>query len=129
VGEDGFVPDLPTTGRLVIPVGLWQARRDELLQAGGRLGLLVHEHDDLAAVGSDLHRFELIVVAVTTDQPGVPITRSLREWHRYAGALAAVDLRPDHTAQSHIEGFDAVAKRVPATTRFSLEQKIELEPQ
>ena len=129
VGEDGFVPDFPSAGRLVVPVALWQARRIELLQTGGPLGLLIHEEDEPAAVGSDLNSFELIVVVCTSNQRRVPIARSLRERYGYAGLLAALDLRRDRSAASLIEGFDAFARRLPSATRFKLEQKIELEPQ
>ena len=128
VGEDGFVPDFPSAGRLIVPLALWRARRHELLDSKRPLGLFLHETDDAAAVSTDLTRFALIIVSFTTDQARTFIARSLRRRYGYSGFLAALDASPDRAAALHVEGFDALARRLAASAPLKLEESIELDP-
>lgn len=126
VGEDGFVPDLPSEGRLLVPLRLWRARRHELLESSRPVGLLIHESDDPAIVSSDLDALSLIVVSFTTSQLRAGIARSLRGRHGYAGLLAPLDAPRDATAALHVEGFNALGSRVPCTGRLKHEEQIAL---
>src|SRR5476649_80478 len=77
---------------LIVPLVLWQRRREDLLARGGRLGLKLAPDEGPERVAQDLAHFAVIAVEfpVFTDGRGYSTARLLRERHGYAGELRAV---------------------------------------
>lgn len=114
VGEDGFVPDFPVDASIIVPLVLWQLRREDLITRSGALGVLLTPNDDPADIVSDLTRFALIAVDARLLAPGRDgsIARLLRERYGYRGKLIAVgDLQSGQIADLHRHGFDTFALR------------------
>src|SRR5688572_19472792 len=118
IQEDGFVPDFPTTDRLLVPLPLWRARKSEFLEGPAAVALLLNENEDPPVVAADLHAFPVIVVAFATTQPREPLAWSLRQRYGYQGVIAALGPAPNETALLTAEGFDARATRSAAGTQL-----------
>ena len=73
-GRDGSLPPLPETGDIIVPLALWQERREALLARPGRLGVWLDSHEDPAAIAEDLKLFG--VVAVNFPKVGDAVRRS-----------------------------------------------------
>jgi uncharacterized protein (DUF934 family) len=112
VGADGALPDVPAEGDIIVPLALWQARRDELLAHPGRLGLRLDGHEGPEAVADDLAGFGLIAIHFPkfTDGRGYSTARLLRDRYGYRGELRAVgDVQRDQLLYLARCGFDAFA--------------------
>jgi uncharacterized protein (DUF934 family) len=94
VGEDGFVPDFPLNGPLIVPLKLWQLRREDLVGRNEPLGVLLQPIDDPAAIASDLTHFALIVTPFPrfTEDRADSTARRLREHYGYRGELRSIDV-------------------------------------
>lgn len=92
VGEDGLVPDFPAGDPIIVPLRLWQLRREDLVARPGPLGVSLDPHDDPAAIIADLDFFAMIAVHFGrgSDDRGNSVARLLREQHGYRGELRAV---------------------------------------
>lgn len=92
VGEDGLVPDFPAGDPIIVPLRLWQLRREDLVARPGPLGVSLDPHDDPAAITADLDLFAVIAVHFRhgADDRGNSVARLLREQHGYQGELRAV---------------------------------------
>jgi uncharacterized protein (DUF934 family) len=118
--EDGLLPDFPQ-GDIIVPLALWQARREDLIDrggdpraSGGGLGIWLDSHEDAEALAPDLDRFELVAVNFPqfADGRGYSIARLLRQRHGYAGELRAVgDVLRDQLYYLSRCGFDAFSLR------------------
>jgi uncharacterized protein (DUF934 family) len=111
VGEDGFVPDFPAYDAIVVPLALWQLRREDLDARSGPLGLLLHPHDDLTAIVPDLAHFELIILPAGRSDGdwGNKTAQALRERYGYQGELVAIVDMPDtHSLYPLSNRFDAL---------------------
>jgi len=114
VQEDGLLPEFPADGDLLVPLALWRARGDDLLQRRGRVGLRLGPGDDPAAIAASLERFALIAVDFPKfgDGRGYSIARLLRERYGYKGELRAVgEVARDHLHAMAQCGFDAFQLR------------------
>lgn len=123
VGEDGFVPDFPAEGDLLVPLALWRRRREELLERGGRLGVLVEGWDEPDAIADALPHVALIAIRIPvfTDGRAYSLARLLRERHGYRGELRAVgDVLRDQLFYLSRCGFDAFALKDPANSAAAL---------
>lgn len=112
VGEDGFVPDFPVNAPIIVPLALWQLRREDLIARSGALGVLLASNDDTSDIVSDLTRFALIAVDTRPLALGRDgsIARLLRERHGYHGKLMAVgDLQSERIVDLLRYGFDTFA--------------------
>jgi len=112
VREDGFVPEFPEHDAILVPLALWQARREDLEGRRGPLGVVLQSHEDLAAIDFDLARFNLIAIRVARSDGGYgrTIARLLRERHGYQGELVAVgNAESIQIVDLFCNGFDAFA--------------------
>lgn len=113
-GADGGLPELPSRGEAIVPLELWQARREALLARSGGLGVWLDSHQDPAAIAADLDRFKVIAVNFPKfgDGRGYSTARLLRERHGYKGELRAIgEVLRDHLFFMAQCGFDAFALR------------------
>ena len=111
---DGALPELPARGDYIVPLALWLARRDELLQRPGKLGVWLDSHEEPEAIAADVGRFDAIVVNFPKyqDGRGFSIARLLRERYGYKGELRAVGhITRDHLYYMQGCGFDAFELR------------------
>lgn len=109
-GEDGLVPDFPAGADLIVPVEVWRGRRSELIERGGRLGVLVNGHDEPKVIAEDLGHYDLIAVHIPKfpDGRAKSLARLLRERHGFHGELRATgDVLRDHLHSLERCGFDS----------------------
>ncbi|MDH5534368.1 MAG: DUF934 domain-containing protein [Betaproteobacteria bacterium] len=111
-GADGALPEVPADGDIIVPLALWQARRDKLLAHPGRVGLWLDSHEGPEAVADDLAGFGLIAINFPkfTDGRGYTMARLLRDRYGYRGELRAIgDVQRDQLHYLARCGFDAFA--------------------
>ena len=123
VGEDGFVPDFPAAGGLIVPLALWRLRRDDLLGRRGPVGILLGAGDGPEAIAADLDRLALVAVHFPrfSDGRGLSTARLLRERYGYEGEVRAVgDVLRDQLAFLERCGFDAFALRTDQDAQAAL---------
>jgi uncharacterized protein (DUF934 family) len=114
VGESGLVPDFPHRADLLVPLKLWQLRREDLLARAGRNGVRLEAHEDPAALAADLDSLDLVEVNFPGfgDGRGYSTARLLRERYGYAGELRATGaVARDHLYFMAQCGFDAFVLR------------------
>jgi uncharacterized protein (DUF934 family) len=123
VGEDGFVPEFPAAGALIVPLALWRLRRDDLLGRRGPVGVLLGAADGPEAIAADLDRLALVAIHFPkfADGRGLSTARLLRERHGFEGELRAVgDVLRDQLAFLERCGFDAFALRTDQDAQAAL---------
>ena len=104
--------DASATPDLIVPLVLWQRRREDLLSRGGRLGLKLAPEEGPEGVARDLMHFALVAVEfpVFTDGRGYSTARLLRERYGYTGELRAIgDIGRDQLFYLSRCGFNAFA--------------------
>ena len=97
---------------LIVPLVLWQRRREDLLARGGRLGLRLAPDEGPEAVAQDLAHFALIAVEFPefTDGRGYSTARLLRERYGFMSELRAIgDIGRDQLFYLSRCGFNAFA--------------------
>src|SRR5215831_5085034 len=115
-GPKGELPEVPAQGDVVVPLALWQARRDDLLARAeaGALGVWLDANEGPEAIADDVRRFALIAVNFPKfgDGRGYSIARLLRERYGYKGELRAIgDVLHDFLYFMKQCGFDAFVLR------------------
>ena len=111
---DGAAPPVPPAGDIIVPLALWQARREALLSRAGRLGVWLASHEDPALIAHDLRHFEVVAVNFPqfTDGRGYSTARLLRELYGWRGELRAIgEVYRDQLFYLARCGFDAFALR------------------
>ena len=104
-------------GKVLIPVAVWKARHDELLQRkhhGNDLGIWLAPTDEPATIAGDIHHFAVIAVQfpVFRDGRGYSIASLLRSRYGYKGELRAIgDVLRDQLFYMARVGFDAFVVR------------------
>jgi uncharacterized protein (DUF934 family) len=114
VGEDGFVPDFPAEGGLIVPLALWPLRREDLLDRRSPVGVRLAAHEGPEEIADDLGHLALVAVHFPkfSDGRGLSIARLLRERYGYEGEVRAVgDVLRDQLPFLERCGFDAFALR------------------
>ena len=122
-GAKGELPEAPAQGDVIVPLGLWLARREGFLAYPGRLGVWLDANEDPEAIAADLHRFVLVAVNFPkfADGRAYSIARLLRERHGYKGELRAIgDVLHDHLHFMKQCGFDAFLLREDQDAREAL---------
>ncbi len=109
-------------GAVIVPLAVWQARRDELA-ARGDVGVWLSPAEDPASLADDLAALSLVAVDFPqfTDGRGYSTGRLLRERYRFAGELRAIgDVQRDQLAYLVQCGFDAFSLREGKDARAAL---------
>jgi uncharacterized protein (DUF934 family) len=112
-GEAPETVEVPA-GKVIVPLKVWQARREALLARAGEIGLWFASDELANTVKDDLDRFAVIAVDFPkfTDGRGYSIAFNLRKRLGYTGELRAIgDVLRDQLFQMHRCGFDAYATR------------------
>jgi uncharacterized protein (DUF934 family) len=84
--------ELPASGALIVPLEVWQSRKDELRGRGARLGLRLRSDQPPDLVAEDLDQFEVVVLEFPafTDGRAYSYARLLRERFGFSGEVRAV---------------------------------------
>ena len=110
LGPD-FDTDAPLpAGKLIVPLHLWEARREELLTRGEPLGIWLDSSEHPEAVGDALPHLQLIAInfPVFSDGRGYSYARLLREKYGFTGELRAIgDVLRDQLFLMRRCGFDS----------------------
>ena len=110
LGTD-FDTDAPLpAGKLIVPLHLWEARREELLARGEPLGIWLDSSEHPEAVGDALPHLQLIAInfPVFSDGRGYSYARLLREKYGFTGELRAIgDVLRDQLFLMRRCGFDS----------------------
>ena len=109
-------------GAVIVPLAVWQARREELA-ARGDAGVWLSPAEDPASLADDLAALPLVAVDFPqfTDGRGYSIGRLLRERYGFAGELRAIgDVQRDQLAYLVQCGFDAFSVREGKDARAAL---------
>ena len=119
-GADGPIPlparlpaELPA-GDIIVPLALWQGRREALLGRTGRLGVWLNSNEDPAAIAEDLRHFDVVAVNFPKfgDGRGFSTARLLRERYGWKGELRAIgDVFRDQIFYLASCGFNAFVLR------------------
>jgi uncharacterized protein (DUF934 family) len=122
-GAEGEWPEVPARGDVIVPLGLWLARREDFRAYPGRLGVWLDANEDPEAIAGDLHRFALVAVNFPkfADGRAYSIARLLRERCGYRGELRAIgEVLHDHLHFMKQCGFDAFLLREDQDAREAL---------
>jgi uncharacterized protein (DUF934 family) len=120
---DGSLPSVPATGDIIVPLALWQKRREELLGRPGRIGVWLDSHEEPAAIAEDLKLFGVVAVRFPKvgDGRGYSIACLLRERYGWRGELRAFgDIWRDQLFHLASCGFNAFALREGEDPREAL---------
>jgi uncharacterized protein (DUF934 family) len=112
-GETPEAVEVPV-GKIIVPLAVWQAQREALIQRAGEIGLWFAPDEQAHTVKDDLDKFAVIAIDFPkfTDGRGYSIAYNLRKRLGYGGELRAIgDVLRDQLFQMHRCGFDAYATR------------------
>jgi uncharacterized protein (DUF934 family) len=112
-GEAPEAVEVPQ-GKVIVPLTVWQAQREALIQRAGQIGLWFASDELAHTVKDDLDKFALIAVDFPkfSDGRGYSIAFNLRKRLGYTGELRAIgDVLRDQLFQMYRCGFDAYATR------------------
>ena len=127
--DDGAAAALPP-GKLIVPLNVWLAQRDALLEGQQPPGVWLDSHQDPRELVDAINRFAVIAVNFPkfTDGRGYSIAALLRSRFGFKGELRAIgDVLRDQLFYMRRVGFNAFAVRsdrdiheaVKALTDFS----------
>ena len=109
---------LPEAGKLLVPLKLWRARREELVLRAARLhtplGVWLEGHEDPVELDGDIGRFALIAIHFPrfADGRGYSAAYLLRTRYGYRQELRAIgDVLRDQLFYLKRVGFNAFAVR------------------
>jgi len=113
-------------GRVLVPLAVWQARREELAGRAdtGELGVWLNSSEGPEALADDAARFAVIGIEFPkfTDGRGYSTATLLRTRYGYSGELRAIgDVLRDQFNYLTRCGFDALQPRVGRYTDEQLE--------
>ena len=111
---DGQTVDLVLPdGKLIVPLSLWQTRREELLKRS-ELGVWLSDTDEPESLASDLLHFQVVAIDFPkfVNGRGYSSAALLRTRFAYRGELRAIgDVLRDQMFYMARVGFDAFAVR------------------
>ena len=92
VGVPGDESPPPVEGPIVVPLAVWQEKRDELAARAEPVGVWLKPDDDPAALAADLAHLALVAVHFPkfADGRGYSTAYLLRTRHGYKGELRAI---------------------------------------
>lgn len=109
VADEADATQLPA-GDIIVPLPLWQAHREQLLQRQGQLGIRLNGDNEVAEIAADLSRISLIALQFPAFRDGrcYSIARALRQHYSYTGELRAIgNVLRDQLGYMSRVGFDA----------------------
>lgn len=110
----GELPEVPTSGDVIVPLALWVKRREDFLAYPAGIGLWLDSNEGPESIAGEVERFPVIAVNFPQfgDGRGYSIARLLRERHGFKGELRAIgDVSQDHLYFMEQCGFNAFALR------------------
>jgi uncharacterized protein (DUF934 family) len=116
--EDAAVP----SGKIIVPLKVWQAQRD-VLQSRAELGVWLASDERAEDLQNDIEKFSVIAVDFPrfADGRGYSIAYHLRTRLGYTGELRAIgDVLRDQMFYMQRVGFDAFAPRTDKDIREAL---------
>lgn len=111
--EDGASVTLPT-GKLIVPLNVWLAQPDSLLERNQPFGVWLDSHQDPAELADAIDRFAIIAVNFPkfADGRGYSIAALLRSRYGFKGELRAIgDVLRDQLFYMKRVGFNAFSVR------------------
>ena len=108
VADDADIGQLPL-GNIIVPLALWQAHKESLLQDKRTLGIRLNSDHDVAEIADELHHFAVIALQFPAfrDGRGYSMARTLRQHHNYKGELRAIgNVLRDQVGYMSRVGFD-----------------------
>ena len=111
--EDGAAVALPA-GKLIVPLNVWLAQTDVLLERKPPLGVWLDSHQDPSQLADAIGRFAVIAVNFPkfTDGRGYSIAALLRSRYGFKGELRAIgDVLRDQLFYMQRVGFNGFAVR------------------
>ena len=123
LAADGALPEVPAEGDVIVPLAVWQHRRDGLLAREGRLGIWLDSDERPEAIAGDLEHFDVVAVNFPkfTDGRGYSTARLLRDRYRYQGEVRAIgDVQRDQLLHMSRCGFDAFVLKEGRDLRAAL---------
>lgn len=112
--EGGGLPEIPNGVDVIVPLKLWLAKKDELKQRNGKVGVWLDSNEEPDALAQEMPNLSLIAVNFPqfTDGRGYSIGRLLRERFNFTGELRAIgDVLRDQLFYMYRCGFNAFAVR------------------
>lgn len=109
---DATLEALPE-GEVLVPLALWQAQREALLDRGG-VGVWLAPHEEVETLADDLERLDVIGVhfPVFSDGRGLSSAALLRDRYGFRGQIRALgDVQRDQLHYMRRCGFDAFLVR------------------
>jgi uncharacterized protein (DUF934 family) len=127
LAADQEATPLPAAAKLLVPLKLWQARRDEVLAHAARnqttLGVWIEGHEDPAALADDVGKLALIAVNFPkfADGRGYSAAYLLRTRYGFTKELRAIgDILRDQLFYLKRVGFNAFAVRTDKSIEDAL---------
>jgi uncharacterized protein (DUF934 family) len=123
LGPDGSLPDIPAGGDVIVPLALWQSRRQALIERPGRLGIWLKSDDEPGVIAEDLGLFGVVAIDFPGfgDGRGYSAARLLRERYGWRGELRAIgDIFRDQLFYLSGCGFDSFVLREGEDAREAL---------
>jgi uncharacterized protein (DUF934 family) len=114
IAADQSLEQLPPTGKLIVPLVLWQAHRDLLAVRVEAVGVWLEGHDDPLLIAGDVAKLPLIAIhfAAFKDGRGYSLAYLLRNRYGFKGELRALgDVLRDQLFYLRRVGFNAFAIR------------------
>lgn len=107
----GVDDEIPPTGDVIVPLGVWRKQREWLRARSGSTGVWLAATDEPAEVG-DFPQLIAVYFSSFTDGRGYSIARLLRQRHHFRGELRAIgDVLRDQLFELERCGFDAFVLR------------------
>lgn len=105
---------VPEGSHLIVPLGIWQEHREELLERNEPLGVCLEPGEEPADIADDLHRLSVVAIHFPkfADGRGYSYARELRQRYQFNGEVLAVgDVLRDQMFYLHRCGFNAFQPR------------------
>lgn len=111
LADDGSLPEVPANGEILVPLALWQAQKESLLQRGN-VGVWLAADQEPELILDDLAKLPVIALdfPAFTDGRAFTSARLLRERFAYTGEIRAIgDVFRDQLWYMSRCGFNAFA--------------------
>lgn len=115
---------LPEARALIVPLPVWQERKDELRARHERLGVCLEPGEEPEEIAGDLDKLDAVAIHFPQfkDGRGYSYARELRTRYDFGGEVLAVgDVLRDQLFYMHRCGFNAFEPRADRDIRVALE--------